>query len=161
MDEAALAAKKTVLRTIPYGLYVLTAKNGDEIGSGAINWVTQVSFEPPLVAMGVKKDSHLYSVLKASGTFALSFLATGQKDAAFAFFKPTNLEGNSINGYEFATYETGAPVLTSALGFVEGKVVEEVTIGDHSCVVAEVTNAGTLNNATILTLDEVGVKYGG
>ena len=161
MDEAALAAKKSVLRTIPYGLYVLAAKNGDEIGAGAINWVTQVSFSPPLVAMGVKTDSHLYATLKASGSFALSFLSTGQKDMAFDFFKPTVVDGHQLNGHHFVAHETGAPVIASALGFVEGKVVGELSIGDHSCVVGEVTNAGHGREVGILTLEECGVKYGG
>ena len=101
MDEQTLAAKKTTLRMIPYGLYILAAKNGDEINAGAINWVTQTSFDPPLVVMGVKKDSGLYSTLIASGNFALSFLESGQKDLAFAFFKPTSVDGNAINGHEY------------------------------------------------------------
>ena len=41
--------KKTALRMIPYGLYVLTAqdKNGARTAA-TVNWVTQASFEPPL-----------------------------------------------------------------------------------------------------------------
>jgi flavin reductase (DIM6/NTAB) family NADH-FMN oxidoreductase RutF len=161
VDEQAEAAKKSTLLMIPYGLYLLSSKNGDEIGAGTVNWVTQTSFKPPLVAMGVKKDSHLYSVLKQSGTFALSFLESGQKDAAFAFFRPTQVESNKMNGYDYETHETGAPVLSAAPAWVEGRVVGEVDAGDHSCVVGEVTNAGSRREAKLLTLDEVGVKYGG
>ena len=161
MDEQAEAAKKTTLRMIPYGLYVLAAKNGDEINAGAINWVTQTSFSPPLIVMGVKKDSGLYSTLKASGSFALSFLESGQKDLAFGFFKPTSVEGQTINGQAYETASTGAPVISAAPAFVEGKVVGEVAIGDHSCIVGEVTNAVVKREANILTLDEAGVKYGG
>jgi flavin reductase (DIM6/NTAB) family NADH-FMN oxidoreductase RutF len=56
MDEAA---KKTSLRMIPYGLFVLTTKagNGQDVSAATINWVTQTSFKPPLVAIGVKADS--------------------------------------------------------------------------------------------------------
>lgn len=57
MDEQAEAAKKTTLRMIPYWLYVLGTRNGDELGASTINWLTQTSFTPPLIAMGVKKDS--------------------------------------------------------------------------------------------------------
>ena len=49
--------KKITLRMIPGGLYVLTADDGDTVGSGRINWVSQMSFDPPLVAMGVKKNT--------------------------------------------------------------------------------------------------------
>lgn len=161
MDEQAQAAKKTLLRMIPYGLYVLGVRAGDQVSAAAINWVTQTSFQPPLVVMGVKKDSGAYALLKQSGQFALSFLESGQGDIAFAFFKPTTVEGSRINGQEMETDQTGAPILSAAPGYVEGKVVGEVDLGDHSCVVGEVTHAVLKREAKILTLDELGVKYGG
>ncbi len=58
-------AKKTTLRMIPYGLYVLTAAHADgRVAAGTVNWVTQASFEPPLVAVGVKTDSHAHALIK-------------------------------------------------------------------------------------------------
>ncbi len=161
MDELAEAAKKSALLMIPYGLYVLGAKNGSDYAAGTINWVTQTSFKPPLVAMGVKADSGLYAVLKASGSFALSFLASGQKNLAFAFFKPTNVEGETINGQQFETHETGAPIISAAAAWVEGRIVGSVEMGDHHCFIGEVTNAATNSDAKLLTLEECGVKYGG
>jgi flavin reductase (DIM6/NTAB) family NADH-FMN oxidoreductase RutF len=161
MNEQAEAAKKTTLLMIPYGLYVLGVKDGDEINAGTVNWVTQTSFKPPLVAMGVKKDSHLYEMLKNSGRFALSFLESGQKDLAFAFFRPAKVEGDMISGQRFETAETGAPIIEAAPAWVEGRVVGEIDTGDHSCVVGEVTNAGLKREAPVLTLEECGVKYGG
>jgi len=161
LNEQQEAAKKTTLRLIPYGLYVLGVRDGDEIAAGAINWVTQTSFTPPLVAMGVKTDSNLYAVLKRSGKFALSFLASGQKDLAFAFFKPTVVEGDKINGHRFDTAETGAPIITSATAWVEGTIVGELNLGDHSLFAGEVTNAHVRAEGPMLTLDEAGVKYGG
>ena len=92
-------AKKTALRMIPYGLYVLTAADKDgEVAAATVNWVTQASFAPPLVVVGVKADSGAHAVIKRSGAFALNVLGKAQQAAAFAFFKPTNREGNRING---------------------------------------------------------------
>ncbi len=162
MDEQAEAAKKTTLRMIPYGLYVLGTKKGDELGASTINWLTQTSFAPPLIAMGVKKDSGAYAQLKANPEFALSFLGTGQKDIAFAFFKASAVDGNTINGQPFEPAPNGAPLITAAPAWVEGRVIGEIDTGDHSCMVAEVTNSGLREpDPKVLTLDEVGVKYGG
>ena len=48
-------AKKTTLRMIPYGLYVLTADDGKgTVGAATVNWVTQTAFTPPMVVVGVK-----------------------------------------------------------------------------------------------------------
>ena len=162
MDEQTAAAKKTILRTIPYGLYVLGVSGGGEDSAAAINWVTQTAFEPPLIVMGVKKDSGAYALLKQSKKFALSFLESGQKDLAFSFFKPTTVEGGSINGHPFERGpESEAPIISAAPAYIEGTYVDEVEIGDHACVVGQVTNAVLRREYSILTLEECGVKYGG
>src|SRR6266853_718631 len=58
-------AKKTVLRMIPYGIYVLTADDGKgNVAAATVNWVTQTAFAPPLVVVGVKTDSGAYSILE-------------------------------------------------------------------------------------------------
>ena len=71
--------KKTALRMIPYGIYVMTAKtDAGHVGAGTVNWVTQTSFDPALVAIGVKADSGLYEAIKESREFALNMLGKGQ-----------------------------------------------------------------------------------
>ena len=45
--------KKKTLRMINYGMYVLTSKDGDQLDAATVNWVTQASFNPPLVVVGV------------------------------------------------------------------------------------------------------------
>src|SRR5579862_2461750 len=106
------AAKKTALRMIPYGLFIMTARKGDEFAIGTMNWISQCSFEPPLVMIGVKADSHLHSVVKSEGAFAINVCGHDQKDMAGAFFHLKSVEGNKLNGYEFADGETGSPLLT-------------------------------------------------
>jgi hypothetical protein len=98
MDEAA---RKTALRMIPYGLQVLGAKEGDKITLATVNWTTQVSFKPPLVVVGVKGDSGAHGMVKNGKVFTLSFLGTGQKDQAFAFFKHVEPEGGKLGVYAY------------------------------------------------------------
>ena len=47
-------AKKVLLRKIPHGLFVCGVRDGDEVNGFTASWVTQGSFEPPLVVMGVR-----------------------------------------------------------------------------------------------------------
>ena len=68
MDDAA---KKTTLRMIPYGIYVMTSDDGKgNVGAATVNWVTQSSFAPPLVVVGVAA-APMYAVKK--GTSPLVF----------------------------------------------------------------------------------------
>ena len=158
MDEAV---KKTTLRMIPYGLFVVTARSGDEVAAGTVNWLTQASFQPPLVALGLKADSGTLAQVKASGQFAVNVLGSGQKDLAFAFFKPTRAEGGRLNGYAFETGSTGAPLLLDAPARFECRLTDVVDRGDHHIVAGEVVDAGVRRESAPLTLSEVGVFYGG
>ncbi len=163
-------AKKTVLRMIPYGIYVLTAKAADgEIAAATVNWVTQTAFEPPLIAVGVKTDSGAYKTVTRSGQFALNMLCKGQQSTAFAFFKPTQFEDGKINGESFQAGTTGAPILDCAHGAIECKVAEVVERGDHHIVVGEVIAAKLATppagrpDEAILEMKDLGEKifYGG
>jgi len=141
-------AKKTALRMIPYGLYVLTAADGNDIAAATVNWVTQASFEPPLVVVGVKADSESYRVLGSSGSFALNVLGKGQNELATTFFKPSVIEGNTISGESFRTGSSGSPILASTPAYVECKVLDRVERGDHAIVVGEVVEAGVATPPT-------------
>ncbi|MFQ5416203.1 MAG: flavin reductase family protein [Myxococcota bacterium] len=162
--------KKLALRMIPYGLYVLAAESADgRVAASTVNWVTQASFDPPLVAVGVKADSGAHSIIKESGAFALNILGKDQQSLAFSFFKPVERDGDSIAGEPFKSGGAGAPLLTNALAFLECRLVDTVERGDHSLFVGEVVDAGISeglvgrpDDAT-LTLRDLGEKtfYGG
>jgi flavin reductase (DIM6/NTAB) family NADH-FMN oxidoreductase RutF len=135
-------AKKTTLRMIPYGLYVLTAASGDRVAAATVNWVTQASFEPPLVAVGVKTDSHAHALIKESSAFALNVLGKGQQALAYTFFKPADRQGQTISGEPFRPGTTGAPILGSTPAFIECTLEATVELGDHSVFVGKVVDVG-------------------
>ncbi len=163
-------AKKTALRMIPYGIYVLTADDGKgNIGAATVNWVTQGSFAPPLVVVGVKADSGAHTVVKGTGKFALNMLGKEHKGLAFTFFKPAKIEDGKLSGQAFHLGTNGTPILDDAIAAIECSVREIVEIGDHHIVVAEVTEAMVMKppagraDAAILEMKDLGdtVYYGG
>lgn len=140
MDENA---KKTALRMIPYGLYVLTARTDDgDVTAATVNWVTQASFKPPLVVVGVKAETNSYEVVSKAGAFVLNVLGKGQGDVAFAFFKTPEVDGDKIGGLQSHAGITGAPILEGPIAHLECRVVERLEHGDHATVIAEVVDAG-------------------
>ena len=162
-------AKKTALRMIPYGIYVLTAESDGDVAAATVNWVTQTSFSPPLLVVGMKSDSGAYAIARKAGHFALNMLGKGQQGQAFAFFKPAERDGDSIGGEPFDSGASGAPLLRNAQASAECRIVEVVEQGDHHIVVGEVSGA-TVNrepdgraDAAILEMKELGdnVFYGG
>jgi len=163
-------AKKTALRMIPYGIYVLTAEGTDgAVAAATVNWVTQTSFVPPLLAVGVKADSGAYAIVESSGRFALNMLGKGQQGMAFTFFKPASREGDKIAGQAVRAGSTGVPLLVDAPATVECRVVEIVKRGDHHIVVGEVVDANVAKapegraDEAVLHMKDLGanVFYGG
>jgi flavin reductase (DIM6/NTAB) family NADH-FMN oxidoreductase RutF len=156
-------AKKTALRAINYGLYVLTAVDGDEYGAAGINWLTQASFEPPLVAAGVKADSDSHAIVTRTGAFAVNVLADDQLDIGKAFFRTTKVEDGTLNGYRFEPGpETGCPLLVDLPWWFECRVTDTIARGDHTVFVAEVVGAGVRDEGrTPLLLRSTGMNYGG
>lgn len=158
LDEQA---KKTMLRKIPHGLYVCGVKDGDDVNGFTASWVMQASFEPPLVVNCVKSDSKSHEMIKSSQVFALSVLEEGQKEMAQTFFKPQRRVGNKFEDVEFYTGETGCPIISDALGYVECNVVGVVEHGDHTVFVGEVVAAGVHREGKPLLLESTGWQYGG
>ena len=105
--------KKLALRAINYGLYVLTAADGDESAAAGVNWLSQASFDPPLVVAGVKADSGTAAIIERTGAFAVNVLADDQLDIGKAFFRSTTVEGDTINGYRFERGPRPAPPCSS------------------------------------------------
>lgn len=166
MDDAA---KKTALRMIPYGIYILTARSGDEVAAATVNWVTQSSFEPPLIAVAIKTDSGAYALIKKTQCFALNMLGKGQAPVGFTFFKPAQLDGSKISGEPFSAGRNGSPILGNAIASVECKVSRIVDLGDHHIFVGQVTDANVAKQPearaddAILWMKDLGEKvfYGG
>ena len=156
-------ARKHVLRMISYGLYVMTAVDGDEVAAGTVTWLSQASFEPPLVMVAVRADSNLHRLVEKTGRFAVSIVGEGQKDMAAAFFRAAEVSDGTINGYAFEPGPTtGAPLLLDAPAWFEAQVTDVVKRGDHTVFVAEVVDAGVRHpDMAPLALRDTGWSYGG
>ena len=142
---------------------------GRRVAAATVNWVTQASFEPPLLAVGVKADSGAHEIIKATKAFALNVLGKGQQDLAYAFFKTLERDGNSIGGEIFSTGKSGAPIFDNAAAYLECSLVDTIEHGDHSIFLGEVIEAGVNREISgradeeTLALGDLGEKvfYGG
>lgn len=155
---------RSALRSFGYGLYVLTAGRGSAAHAATVTWVTQASMKPRRVAAGVRKDSHIYPVLRQESAFALNVVGEGQEDLAAAFFRFVPVSDRRIAGFAFEDGPaTGAPLLVDAVAWLECRVVEEANAGgDHGVFIAEVLAGGVREiPAKPLSLAATGWSYGG
>ncbi|MEM2107250.1 MAG: flavin reductase family protein, partial [Candidatus Bathyarchaeia archaeon] len=65
---------QTVLDKILNGVTVVTSKAGSKINGLTIAWATQVSFQPPIVAVSVGKTRYTHDMIQSSRIFAVNIL---------------------------------------------------------------------------------------
>jgi len=159
MDQAA---KKTILRHFPYGLYAVTvATDGDEHGMTA-NWVTQAAFEPPMIVVAIENTSKTIGMIRDSHHFAVNLLLAGQRDLAGKLGRSSEQAPTKLKGIKTKPAPvSGVPVLADCLGWVECRLVTTLPAGDHTLALGEVVAAGVENEGEPLTLAEAGFKYSG
>jgi flavin reductase (DIM6/NTAB) family NADH-FMN oxidoreductase RutF len=158
LDEAA---KKTVLRLFTYGLYAVSVCDGDEVNAFTANWICQASFEPPMVMVAVENDGRSIEMMRRAGMFGVSVYETGQRDLAGHFGRRSSTNPDKLAGQSWEPGETGAPLLTEALGHLECRVLGELPAGDHTVFVGEVVQAHVRREGEPLTQRETGFRYFG
>tara|TARA_B100001079_G_scaffold251443_1_gene243740 strand:+ start:74 stop:547 length:474 start_codon:yes stop_codon:yes gene_type:complete len=152
--------RKQSLRMFSYGVYILSSLNEGEYCVSTVTWVSQASFEPPMISVCIKRDSASYEIVKKRGEFILHLLGDTQKELASTFFKPTIFENEKLNGQEFSL-ESNLPLLKDIPAYIQCKVVEILENGDHPLFLAEVVDAKINNDSNPLELRKTGWTYGG
>ena len=157
-----MQAKKIALRKIPHGVYIVGVKQDAQRNAFTATWLTQVSFTPPLVAVGIRKDSHSLEMIRRDRVFAVSLLGKDQKAIAEHFVKPGTVMGEKLNGVPHQPGKTGAPILDEAIAYFECELREIANEqGDHAIIIGEVVEAGVRRDEPSLTLMDTGWHYGG
>lgn len=156
------AAKKTVLRWFTYGMYVVTCRDDESTGAFTANWLSQASFDPPIVMVSIENDAHSLPLIRNSGVFTVNVLESGQRRLAGHFGKKTAKVGDKLAEIEHYQTDSGQPVLNDALGYVVCRVTGEMDAGDSVVVLGEVVEAGThRDEAEPLTMAEAGFRHSG
>ena len=159
MDDQA---KSDLLNKLTYGLYVVTSDAGEDRGGMLVTWVTQASFDPPMLAVAMQNTAHTYGVVKQSGTFALNFMGDEQRKAAGAFGQEHAKVGDKLAKFaNHAGPATGSPILDDALGYLECRVRGWLPGGDHDIAVAEIVDAQLNRDAALMTTVSSGMSYAG
>lgn len=153
--------KKQVLRTFTYGLYALSSANEGEVNICTVNWLTQVSFEPPLLAVSIENDSKSLPMVLQSRKFTVNVLRSGDRELAGALGKSAVQHPDKLAGIGFDIGANGCPILHDGLAWVACEVRHSVEAGDSTVVVGEVVDTGMLGEGQPLTMSESGFRHAG
>lgn len=159
MDEAT---KKQALRLFTYGLYAVTAREGEQTAAMTVNWVTQVSFDPPLIAVSMERESRTRALVMRTGVFALCVFAADQRELAGLLGRHSAKVPDKFASVGWSPGSaTGCPLIDGTRAALECRVTSTMDAGDSVLVLAHVIAAYVLREGEPLTMRAAGFKHSG
>ena len=139
---------------LSYGLFVLTAKDGEKDNGCIINTVTQLTDTPKRITVAVNKQNLTHDMILKTGIFNVSVLT---EEVPFKVFQHFGFQsGREVNKFEkcdnVKRSNNGVyyiPKYTNA--FLSANVIEAKDYGTHTLFVAEVTQAAVLSDVPSVT----------
>lgn len=143
MNDETRQAVGSVLGRTPSGLFVLTARGPDGSQTGMLaSWVQQAAFDPPAVTVAIRKGRYLHEWLHSCPEVALNLIGETQKKLLGHFGK--GFEPHEEAFADLATHHAanGLTVLGDTLGWLEGRVTDQLETSDHVLYLVTLTGGG-------------------
>ena len=141
-----MSAPIELFRRLRTGVYVVGVAHRGRVNAFTAAWVTQVSFEPLLIAVSVNPKNFSHSLLKQSNVFALNVLGQDQLDLARHFGTQSGKDLDKLAGQRWHPGELGAPVLNDVAAYLECRITGSTTAGDHEIIIAEAVGGGVIDD---------------
>jgi flavin reductase (DIM6/NTAB) family NADH-FMN oxidoreductase RutF len=149
------------LRTFTYGLYAVSCANEGEVNVFTANWLTQVSFDPPLLAVSVENISKSLPMILRSRIFTVNVLRSGDRELAGKLGKSALQHPDKLANIKFHPGPNSCPILEDALAWVSCEIRHTARAGDSTMIIAEVIDVGMLGEGQPLTMAEAGFRHAG
>ncbi|WP_028328752.1 flavin reductase [Brachyspira alvinipulli] len=136
------------LTKLSYGMYILTAMDGDKPVGCTINTSTQITATPTTIMISVNKNNYTNECIKKSGQFALSILSEKSDATLIGGFGFRSSRDN--NKFENVNYEmkNGLPIIKAANAYLICKVIDSLDVHTHTIFIGELLDADIFDNDT-------------
>ena len=158
--------RRRVLWKMPSGLYVIGSTDGAERRNGmTANWVTQLSFDPKWVGVGIEQAAFTHELIEAAASSA-SASSTGRTARSCASSRSRSRwtsDASTLNGFPYVERATGAPILAQSVAFLDCEVRDRMVVGEHTFFAGEVVECGFLKDedTEVLRMEDTRMNYGG
>jgi len=145
---AANAVESATMFKLSYGLFVLTAKEGEKDNGCITNTAAQITTSPLRLTVAVNKANFTHDMIVHTGEFNISILA---ESAPFRIFQQFGFcSGRDSDKFADCGYTARAAngiryVPEHTNGVIAAKVTESFDYGTHTLFVADITQAFVLS----------------
>ena len=136
------------LYKLTYGVYLLSAKDGERDNGCIINTAVQVANSPTRISIAVIKSNLTHDLIQATGVFNISAIS---EDAPYELFKHFGMQsGRDVDKFadfnEVSRSKNGLYYLNKwANAFMSLKVVDSVDLGSHTLFIGELVDGEVLS----------------
>ena len=130
-----------VMKKLTYGLFVLTARDGQKDNGCIINTAVQVASEPNTISISVNKANYTHDMILKTGKFNVSILS---EEAKFDTFKHFGFQsGRDVDKFaevEISRADNGIAIIHNEQtnGYLSGKVIQSIDLGSHTLFIATI-----------------------
>lgn len=111
--------------------------------------VCSLTDDPPTLLVCVNKTASAHNLIVEHRSFGVNLLGLHQQALAGAFSGRTGLKGEDrfhVEGFNWSTMKTGAPILEGALAALDCEVTEEQSFSTHTIFIGAVRD-GAVSDA--------------
>ena len=146
---------RKALWDLSYGVYIVTATDGEKHNGQIVNSAIQVTNTPPQIAVCINKENLTHDYIKKTGKFGMSVL---EKETPMLFIGPWGFKsGRVVDKFQGVNYKVGQNgvrlVVDHSLSVMEAKVTSAHDVGTHTIFIGEITNSEILKDGELLTYE--------
>lgn len=136
-----------VFRSMSYGVYIVSAMDGERPTGCVANSIMQITVSPATVAVSMNHDNYTNGCIEKSGKFAFSILAEDSDAGLIGNFGFQS--GKDVDKFEHVDYEMiqGVPVIKHTCGYVVCKVINKMETATHTVFLGEVIDGAVYDKA--------------
>jgi flavin reductase (DIM6/NTAB) family NADH-FMN oxidoreductase RutF len=144
MSEDKAAPPSAALESATdYPLFVVTAEADDELSGCLAGFVTQCSMDPVRFLICISKINHTFGVAQKSAGLGLHLLGSDQREMASLFGEQTGDVIDKLATVQWTKGVTGVPILSECSAWVEGRVIDRMSGGDHEAFLVAIVAGGS------------------
>lgn len=138
---------------LTYGLFILTAREGEKDNGCIVNTVSQVTASPNRIVVAVNKSNYTHDMIVKTGIFNVSVLTEKSTLETYRHWGfQSGAQMDKAKGIEFYRSQNGLIFIAKETNaYISAKVVSMTDLGTHTLFLADVTEAAVLSEVPSVT----------
>jgi flavin reductase (DIM6/NTAB) family NADH-FMN oxidoreductase RutF len=131
-------ALKEAMRAWMTGVAIVTGRYEEAFHGMTANSFNSLALDPPTVLVALRHRTRTQQLVRKGQIFGVSILDIHQLGLAKRFAGQYDQDRPRFEGVDTFQMETGAPLISNAIAYLDCKVVKDFDIGDTTVFIGEV-----------------------